>query len=48
MRPAQDLAAILAEIKTLKADFDRFKKVHKEFAARTTNEIDELFAKCKN
>jgi hypothetical protein len=41
--PAQDLAAILAEIRTLKADFDRFKKVHKEFAIRTANEIDELF-----
>ncbi|HNX09259.1 MAG TPA: hypothetical protein PKL29_04010 [Methanothrix sp.] len=36
---------IIAELRTLKADFDRFKKVHKEFTARTTNEIDELFAK---
>jgi hypothetical protein len=40
-----DLTAILAEVRTLKADFYRFKKVHKEFAARTTNEVDELFAK---
>lgn len=43
--PAQDLAAILTEVRTLKADFNRFKKVHSDFAVRTTNEIDELFAK---
>jgi hypothetical protein len=27
----------------LKAESDRFKKTHKEFAIQTTNEIDELF-----
>jgi hypothetical protein len=43
--PAQDLAAILDEVRSLKKDFDRFKKTHGEFAVRTTNEIDELFEK---
>ena len=43
--PAQDLKAILAEVRSLRADFDRFKKTHNDFAVRTTNEIDELFAK---
>jgi hypothetical protein len=43
--PAQDLKAILAEVRGLRAEFDRFKKTHNDFAVRTTNEIDELFAK---
>lgn len=43
--PAQDLAAILNEVRSLRAELDRFKKVHSDFAVRTTNEIDELFAK---
>jgi hypothetical protein len=43
--PAQDLAAILQEVRNLRNDFDRFRKTHGEFAVRTTNEIDELFAK---
>jgi hypothetical protein len=29
----------------MKADFDRFKKAHNDFAVRTTNEIDDLFVK---
>jgi hypothetical protein len=29
----------------LKAESDRFKKTHNDFAVRTTNEIDELFSK---
>jgi hypothetical protein len=43
--PASDLAAILTEVRGLRADFDRFKKNHTTFAVRTTNEIDALFAK---
>jgi hypothetical protein len=43
--PAQDRAAILTEVRSLRNDFDRFRKTHGEFAVRTTNEIDELFAK---
>jgi hypothetical protein len=43
--PAQDLATILNEVRSLRNDFDRFRKTHGEFAVRTTNEIDELFAK---
>jgi hypothetical protein len=43
--PAQDLAAILAEVRGLRAEFERFEKTHNDFAVRTTNEIDELFAK---
>lgn len=42
---AQDIAMILAEVRGLRAESDRFKKVHNDFAVRTTNEIDELFAK---
>jgi hypothetical protein len=41
---AQDLAAILAEVLGLRAEFG-FKKTHSDFALRTTNEINELFAK---
>jgi hypothetical protein len=29
----------------VRAELDRFKKTHNDFAVRTTNEIDELFAK---
>jgi hypothetical protein len=43
--PASDLAAILSEVRSLRTDFYRFRKTHGEFAVRTTNEIDELFAK---
>lgn len=43
--PASDLTAILKEVRSLRNDFDRFRKTHGEFAVRTTNEIDELFAK---
>ncbi|MDD4352583.1 MAG: hypothetical protein PHU71_06460 [Candidatus Gracilibacteria bacterium] len=44
-RPAQDLKNILTEVQKLNAEPDRFKKTHNDFAVRTTNEIDELFAK---
>ena len=40
-----DLKTLLNEMKTLRDDFERFKTVHKDFAIRTTNEIDDLFAK---
>lgn len=43
--PSSDLAAILQEVRNLRNDFERFRKTHGEFAVRTTNEIDELFAK---
>jgi hypothetical protein len=46
--PTQDLAAILAEVRILRTDYDGFKKKHNDFADRTANEIDDLFAKCKN
>ncbi|MDD4352585.1 MAG: hypothetical protein PHU71_06470 [Candidatus Gracilibacteria bacterium] len=38
----QCLASILAEIRRLSEDFDRFKNAHNDFAVRTTNEIDFL------
>lgn len=40
-----DLATIVHEVRSIRNDFDRFRKTHGEFAVRTTNEIDELFAK---
>lgn len=43
--PAQDLAVILNEVRDLKAELAAFKKTHNTFAVRTTNEIDEIFAK---
>ena len=43
--PAQDLATILKEVQDLRSEFERFKKTHSAFAVRTTNELDELFAK---
>jgi hypothetical protein len=43
--PVQDLKAILAEVRGLRAEFERFKKTHNDLAIRTTNKIDELFAK---
>jgi hypothetical protein len=33
------------EVRGLSAEFERFEKKHNDFAVRTTNEIDELFAK---
>ncbi|OPY52538.1 MAG: hypothetical protein A4E49_01828 [Methanosaeta sp. PtaU1.Bin112] len=33
-------AAIPAEVRSLRAEFDRFKKTHNDFAVRTLNEID--------
>jgi hypothetical protein len=42
---AQDLKAILAEVRSLKSEVEVLRKVQKAFAIRTTNEIDELFAK---
>jgi hypothetical protein len=32
-------------VRDLRAEFDRFKETHNDFAVRTINEIDELFAK---
>jgi hypothetical protein len=45
MRPAKDLAAILAEVQRLNSYFKAFRKVQKAFTIRTANEIDGLFAK---
>jgi hypothetical protein len=42
---APELAGLLGEIRSVRAESERFKKVHSESAIRTTNEIDELFAK---
>jgi hypothetical protein len=40
-----DLTAILAEARGLRAELDRFKRKHNDFAARIANEIGELFTK---
>ena len=37
--------AILAEVRGLRVELDRFRKEHNDFAVRTANEIDKLFAK---
>ena len=42
---AQDLAAIPAEVKSLKSYPKELRKVKNAFAIRITNEIEELFAK---
>jgi len=42
---APEPAGLLREIQSVHAELERFKKVHSESAIRTTNEIDELFAK---
>jgi hypothetical protein len=40
-----DLQAILEEVQRLRTDVESLRNVQKSFAIRTTNEIDELFAK---
>lgn len=42
---ASDLKALLSEVKALRDEVEVLRKIQKTFALRTTNEIDELFAK---
>jgi hypothetical protein len=43
--PAEALAALIQVVQSQGAEIERIRKVHREYALRTTNEIDELFAK---